>query len=284
MKHCLTFLGLLALAFASMPSEGPYADESTLTGTSVAPSAESLSPGFLSAFFGLDNSLPFVASLLCLGAWEGDGMPVVFSHTINPDTLQAEDFRVVSRAGTETTPVCVTLRPASDAGETRTVLLIGEFGNAVSDPPVRVRIVGDLMSDGAAGHTVNFRGSETAVTPLDDGPSLVWAEIVPRSIWLQSGRGSACPSESLQVVRVTWAGGVRLPNGEEPGDAERALYRITLRHPDDTREDVMPAALADLVDNDNNHYLCLNTRVPAVEVSFPSGHLVDPNGDLNPDS
>lgn len=70
-------------------------------------------------------------------------------------------------------------------------------------------------------------------TPLDDRPSLVWAEIVPRSIWLQSGRGSAFPSESLQVVRVTWTGGVRLPNGEEPGDAERALYRITLRHPDD---------------------------------------------------
>lgn len=121
-------------------------------------------------------------------------------------------------------------------------------------------------------------------TPLDAGPSLVSAEIVPRRIWLQSGRGSACPSESPQVVRVTWAGGVRLPNGEEPGDAERALYRITLRPPDDTREDVMPAVLADLVDNDNNHYLCLNTRVPAVEVSFPSGHLVDPNGDLNPDS
>ena len=37
-------------------------------------------------------------------------------------------------------------------------------------------------------------------TTQDAGPSLVWAEIVPRSIWLQSGRGSACPSESLQVV------------------------------------------------------------------------------------
>ena len=54
-----------------------------------------------------------------------DGMPVVLSHTVNPDSLQAEDFRVVT---------CVEhaychLRPAGDMDETDG--LIGEFGNVM---------------------------------------------------------------------------------------------------------------------------------------------------------
>ena len=53
----------------------------------------------LSAFFGLDNKLPFGANVLCLGAGGEDGMPVVLSHTIKPDSLQAEDFRVVRQSG-----------------------------------------------------------------------------------------------------------------------------------------------------------------------------------------
>lgn len=44
------------------------------------------------------------------------------------------------------------------------------------------------------------------------------------------------------------------------------------------------AVLAELRDNDNNHYLCLDTLVPATAVAFPAGHLVDPNGDLNSES
>ena len=79
----------------------------------------------LSAFFGLDNNLPFGANVLCLGASGEDGMPVVLSHTVNPDSLQAEDFRVVRQSGVANTPMCVTLRPADDMDENRTVLLIG---------------------------------------------------------------------------------------------------------------------------------------------------------------
>jgi hypothetical protein len=47
---------------------------------------------------------------------------------------------------------------------------------------------------------------------------------------------------------------------------------------------VNPAALAELGDGDNNHFLCLDTTTPATAVAFPAGHLVDPNGDLNADS
>ena len=73
--------------------------------------ANGLPPRLLSAFFRLDNRLPFGANLLCLGASGEDGMPVVLSHAIDPDSLQAEDFRVVRRSGVESTPMGA--RPSS---------------------------------------------------------------------------------------------------------------------------------------------------------------------------
>ena len=250
----------------------------------VADAANDQRARLLSAFFGLDNALPFGANLLCLGASGEDGMPVVLSHTVDPETLQPEDFRVVTRSGAERTPMCVTLRPANDPGELRTVLLIGEFGDAADDPPATVRVVDDLFSDGAVGGAVNFRGTRTDVTPLAAGPALVLAEVVPEEGRSSEGRGSACPEGVRQVVRATWAGGVRRPDGDEVGDAERALYRVTVQRPDGSRDEIVPAALADLGDRDNNHLLCLDTSDAAVSVSFPAGHLVDPNQDLNPDT
>ena len=149
---------------------------------------------------------------------------------------------------------------------------------------MKVLVVGDLFSDGVTGDQVNFRGTQTQVTPLDAGPSLVLAEVVPEDGWSTEGRGSRCPDGVLQVVRATWAGGVRLPSGGELGDAERGLYRVTVERPDGSSDEIVPAALADLSDRDNNHLLCLDTSAPAVSVSFPAGHLVDPNQDLNPDT
>ena len=250
----------------------------------VAQAANGQTARPLSAFFGLDNALPAGANFLCQGASGQDGMPIVLSHTVDANTLQAEDFRIVTRSGSEHTPLCSTLRPASDPGELRTVLLIGEFGDAASDPPATVLIVGDLFSDRVTGDPMNFRGTETSVTPLEAGPSLVLAEVVPEDGWSTESRGSACPEGIQQVVRATWAGGIRLPGGDDAGDAERALYRVTVKRPDGSSDEIVPAALADLGDNDNNHLLCLDTSAPAVSVSFPGGHLVDPNQDLNPDT
>ncbi len=250
----------------------------------VAQAANGQTARLLSAFFGLDNGLRVGANRICQGASGQDGMPIVLSHTVDAETLQPEDFRIVTRSGAERSPICSTLRPASDPGELRTVLLIGEFGDAANDPPVKVLVVGDLFSDGVTGDQVNFRGTQTQVTPLDAGPSLVLAEVVPEDGWSTEGRGSRCPEGVLQVVRATWAGGVRLPSGGELGDAERGLYRVTVERPDGSSDEIVPAALADLGDRDNNHLLCLDTSAPAVSVSFPAGHLVDPNQDLNPDT
>jgi hypothetical protein len=160
-------------------------------------------------------------------------------------------------------------------------LLIGEFGNANDDPPVEVLIVDDVFSDATDRPQVNFRGTQVSVIPLDAGPEIILAAAVPKDIWSLPGRGTSCPTATKQVVRVTWTGGVRLPNREELGKAQRTLYKVSLTAADGSRSEVSPTALADLGDADNNHLLCLDTTTPATGVTFPAGHLVDPNGDLN---
>ncbi|MDX2163434.1 MAG: hypothetical protein SF162_19105 [bacterium] len=244
-------------------------------------------PSLLSAFFGLDDALPRTAAGLCRRAPGRDGMPVIFSHEIDPDTLQPEDFLVVTETGAASTPLCATLSPAIDAGELRTVLLIGDFGSAETDPPVSVGIVGDVLTSGNP--TINFLGARVDVTPLSAGPGLVLAERVPESYWAldqRSGRqqGDGCPSDgTVQVVRTTWAGGVSNAQGDEAGDAERLLYRVIVRLPDGADTDVTPFALADLGDGDNNHLLCLDVAGEPLRVTFPAGYLLDPNRDtLNP--
>ena len=51
-----------------------------------------------------------------------------------------------------------------------------------------------------------------------------------------------------------------------------------------SRKELQALVASDLEDRDNNHFLCLDSELPAISVSFPAGHLVDPNRDLNLDS
>ena len=241
------------------------------------------SPTLLSAFFGLDNALPFAVNVLCFGGAGDDGMPVVLSHRISSDSLRPEQFQITTRSGQLKTPKCATLRPAGDPGERRTVLLIGEFGNADTDPPEVVTVVEDLLSDTAA--PVNFNGQSVEVTPLNEGPSMVLAESLSQDDWTVDRRGTQCPSEGVrQIIRVTWNGGVRLANGDEPGDTETHLYSVTMEPERGASYITHPIAIAELGDNDNHHFLCMDTDDKASAVSFPSGHFIDPNRDLNPDT
>lgn len=238
--------------------------------------------GLLSAFFGLDNALPAQAAGLCIRAPGRDGMPVIFSQEINPYSLQPEDFAVTSASGVVSTPLCATLSPAVDTGELRTVLLIGEFGTAESDEPAHVEVVGEIRS---LDDDTDFLGASVGVTALASGPFMVISESVPVEQWAldqEEGRqqGNGCPSVgTIQIVRTTWSGGVTVPGGEEAGEAERAEYRVTLQNVDGTTFDVTPFALADIGDGDNNHLLCLDAIGTPLSVTFPEGHLYDPNAD-----
>lgn len=264
--------------------------DTTQTEVATRRHADGRNATLVSAFFGLDDALPdrVADRVACEGAGGADGMPIIFSHEVDIATLEPGDIRVTRASGAIGEVRCLTLAPADDPGELRTALLAGDYGSA-EDPPVSVEIVGNVLS---RDNTVNFMGAHVRVTPLEDGPTLVWAEIVPEAQGLLGreatalpwGGGSTCPPGSLQIVRVTWNGGVTRPGGEPADDVERALYQVDVLGDDGQRSAVTPFALADTGDGDNNHLLCLDTTAPAFSVSFPAGHLTDPREDLNPDT
>lgn len=265
MKHISVLLAL-ALSTSSAAAEDAVAE-----------------PGrILSAFFGLDDSRRLRVRTLaaCRGASGGDGMPVILSHEIDERTLDPEDFRVTTRSGAVGDVACVTLKPADEPGEKRTVLVIGDYG-AADDQPATVEIVGDLIS---LDRRVNFSGAQAEVIPLEAGPTMILAEAVPLPDWTLGGRGD-CPRSGVKgVVRATWVGGVTKPGGDEIDALEMQLYRVTVRLTDGAVETVAPLAVGDLNDNDNNHELCLGVDGAPLSVSFPAGALTDPNEDLNPDT
>ena len=267
-------------------------EQTDTTETLMPPSTEvpSSDAMLLSAFFGADNAFPqFADRFVCKGAAGSDGMPVVFSHEVDTTTLQAGDFQIKRADGSKGSLVCVTPAPAADTGEVRTILLIGEFGSP-ENQPIQVEIVGNLLSiDGS----MNFRGNNVSVTPLEEGPALVFAEIVPESQW-ELGKpratglrrfgapGDGCPEGTQQVVRVVWAGGVTKPGGDEIDDAERIAYKVFVTDSNEEPTAIAPFAIADLADRDNNHELCLDTTAKPTRVDFPAGLMTDPIEDLNP--
>ena len=240
----------------------------------------------VSAFYGLDDAVPFLASYRICGVFFlQDGMPVIFPKEVDLSTLDAGDFTITLESGEQLAPDCATPAPAEDLGEFRTMLLIGDFGS-INNQPTSVEITGNIVS---LDQTTNFIGSRVDVTPLEDGPSLVIAESVPDDQWkigktatnLPFGGGDGCPKGTKQIIRAVWNGGITKPGGGEIGDNERLAYQITVEA-NGAEEVVRPFAISDLGDGDNNHELCLDQVYDVMSIQFPAGLMTDPRDDLNP--
>ena len=235
----------------------------------------------LSVFFGLDNGLNQMSRFLYKNAPGQDGMPVVFSHELDPSTIDASDFEVTTQNGDVFQIEAITLMPAEEAFELRTLLLIGEYGNHPDNPPVSFKVVGDLMTRTG----VNYKGQSKEVIPLEEGPILSYAEYFTFDEdypYVESGGGCDCPKEGTKmVVKVVWSGGVRALNGDELGKNELKDFTVTLVNGSDTTL-VNPFQLADLSDNDNNIDLCLNQEGTPIQVQVNENAAIDPNDDPNP--
>lgn len=234
----------------------------------------------LSAFFGLDD-LPTASLLLYLRAAGKNGMPVIFSQELDPTSLDHSDFEVIAKDGSKYEVEFVTLKPANEEYELRTVLFIGEYGTHPDNPPVLVKVVDDLFSRSGQ----NYKGQNIEVIPLPEGPTLSYAEYFTFDDdypYVKRGPGCDCPKEETQlVVRVVWAGGVKAKDGKELGDRELQNFRVKLVQGNDTII-VSPFQLADLKDNDNNIDLCIEEKGIPVHVEVDPGIAIDPRGDKNP--
>jgi len=235
----------------------------------------------LTAFFGLDNGLTRRTRVMYRKAPGKDGMPLVFSHELDPNTLEGADFAVTTAKGNVIIVEATSLLPANEEFELRTVLLIGEYGNHPDNPPVSVEVVGDLMARTGQ----NFKGESVEVIPLEEGPVLSYAEyfIIDDSYpYIEKGGGCDCPKEETKmVVKVVWSGGVRALDGEELGENERDDFTVTLVDGSDTVK-VTPFQLADLGDNENNIDLCLKQSGIPILVQVNENIAIDPNDDKNP--
>jgi len=233
----------------------------------------------LSAFFGLDNDLPLLAVGISPKAPGKDGMPLVFSHELDPSTLDETDFKIKTSKGKFYEVDIVTLRPAIEVFELRTVLLIGDYGDAPDNEPIEVEIVGDLLARSGQ----NFKGQKIAVTPLVKGPFLSYAEyfkIDGDYPFVETGRGCDCPKSTTTVVRTVWAGGVRAMDGEELGAKDLQQFSVTLQQ-ENIMIDVHPFQIGDTGDNDNNIDLCINEEGVPLSVTTDLNTAIDPRGDAN---
>ena len=231
----------------------------------------------VSAFFGLDNVLP---GLLCnQPGSQLDGMPVNFKFPLDVSSLSETDFEVVDRLGNIHTPNCVSLAPANENGENRSVLLLGEFGTAVTNPPVEVRVIGDLFTtdtisgESACSEIINLNGiTTTNVISLNDGPSLFFAQRI-------DGNLNECNS-GTQTIQVAWNGGI---TPYISGDAESDLYQYYVGYSNSSGDLTphIPISIADINDNDNFHQLCFSTSDEIVKVSMMANTVEDPNHDPN---
>ena len=232
----------------------------------------------VSAFFGLDNALPSL--LLCNQQGSRlDGMPVNFKFPLDASSLSETDFEVLDSLGNIHTPICVSLAPANENGENRTVLLLGEFGTAITNPPVEVRVVGDLFTidalsgESACSEIINLNGiTTTNVIPLADGPSLFFAQRIDDNL-------NECNS-GIQTIQVAWNGGV---TPYINGDNESDLFQYYVGYSDSTGGLIphKPISIADIDDNDNFHQLCFSTSDEIVKISMMANTVEDPNHDPN---
>ena len=269
-------LSIIILLFSCNKKEDPQ--EQVTNDCTGEYASEEIQDTLVSAFFGLDNALP---SLFLCNQQAGllDGMPVNFKFPLDASSLSETDFEVFDSLGDIHIPTCVSLAPANENGENRTVLLLGEFGTAVTNPPVEVRIVGDLFTsdtfsgESACSEIINLNGSITTnVIPLADGPSLFFAQRI-------DGDLNECNS-GTQTIQVAWNGGI---TPYISGDTESDLFQYYVGYSESSGVLIphVPISIADINDNDNFHQLCFSTSDEIVKISMMANTVEDPNQDPN---
>lgn len=201
-----------------------------------------------------------------------DGLLVVFSHELAPTSVTPEQFVVRLRFGETIVPDTVTLAPANEADENRSVMLIGSF---TGPEPIEPEDATDTT------HGMNTPTSIAVVGPLysEDGVSLerIGAEVLPpdapSEVVLAYRHSSASVCDGRPAIRTFWSDTLR---GVEPDD----LTRITLHaesgpvHPSSFDDHEFGAES----NQDNVLDLCFDEPVVVNRLVVESGVFQDPMG------
>ena len=150
--------------------------------------------------FGLDN----VNFLI-------DGMPVNFRF---PLSLSVTDFEVIDSLGNIHIPM------NAPQLTKMVVLLLGEFGTAVTNPPAEVKLIyllDTLPEESAYSEIINLKGITTLFL---EGPSLFFAQRIDGSL-------NECTS-GTQTIQVAWDGGI---TPYISGDTESDLFQYYIGFP-----------------------------------------------------
>ncbi|MFN7955398.1 MAG: hypothetical protein U0610_26985 [bacterium] len=253
------------LGVADANGDGTNADEAAAAGCRVVAAADGTAV--------TSAPTPLQLALVCAGQAgpeqlvQLDGMPVVFSHQLVQDTLDADDFEIQLSDGTSRTPVCATTAPANEENEDRTVLLIGDFGSrqpvsgetAGGPSPVELRVVGSVElegTDATTGAPLDARGLSYAGQYLDYrlGPGVLLAEIAPFSTDGEGAVGRGLPNDcrtifpdTTHVVRVTWSGGVSVDGVRAIPSDRTATYDVRVENDRGERVSIGDASLGDSI-------------------------------------
>ncbi|MCC6623827.1 MAG: hypothetical protein IT385_21390, partial [Deltaproteobacteria bacterium] len=121
-------------------------------------------------------------------ATNADGLPVVFSWPVLPETVAYSDFRVTLSTGERVTPTAASIFPNFEYNERHVVVLFADFGNRIAPGEAgvarfatRVEVVADdapltLLGPDGPVSAVGLAW-ETTTSPYQSGPYLVGAKL-----------------------------------------------------------------------------------------------------------
>jgi hypothetical protein len=190
---------------------------------------------------------------------------LVFSAEVDPATLDPAVFVVVLESGDLSYPARALLDPADEVDENRSVTLLGSFGLPTENPPVAVRIVGNLYGEDGSG----MSGLDAEIRAFSVPDEVVWMEVlepgehrcagarqVVRTYWTDNLRG--VDPEDLNAVRVSFTDGSEVTPTGFDDHAGVGAERVTL--------------------DDNVLDLCLARDAPVSAVSVSEAAFTDAAG------
>jgi hypothetical protein len=195
-----------------------------------------------------------------------DVLLLVFASEVDPLGLVPEAFGIVRADGQRVRAVEVRLGPADEGDENRSVLLVGEFGEAKADP-IAVHVIANLFSE--AGES--FEGLDIEVSPIDSADRLLVLER------LDPGE-DRCPT-SQQVLRTYWSDALAGVATADLAAIELLLADGTRRSPIDFDDHAQREGEPALGPADDNVLdLCIDIAIPVVRLRVPAGQFTDAAG------